>query len=156
MGTTTFSGPIRAGTIRNTNGTTVGTDVANVGYVVMCQSYTADLSNGALAAVVTDMVIPANSKIVNIIVDLAVAANATTNISVGDTVGGATTILNTLATGTSAGLKTVTTQGGGTGEWADTGTADLKLTVTNSAATTAGVAVITVLYAQAYNTTIHP
>ena len=75
MGTTTFSGPIRAGTIRNTNGTTVGTDVANVGYVVMCQSYTADLSGGALAAVVTDMVIPANSKIVNIIVDLAVAAN---------------------------------------------------------------------------------
>ena len=28
MGTTTFSGPIRAGNIRNTNGTTVGTDVA--------------------------------------------------------------------------------------------------------------------------------
>jgi hypothetical protein len=53
-------------------------------------------------------------------------------------------------------LKTVTTEGGGTGEWADTGTADLKLTVTNSAATTAGVAVITVMYAQAYNTTIHP
>ena len=62
MGTTTFSGPIRAGTIRNTNGTTVGSDVANVGYVVMCQSYTADLSGGALAAVVTDMVIPANSN----------------------------------------------------------------------------------------------
>ena len=31
MGTTTFSGPIRAGNIRNTVGTTVGTDVANVG-----------------------------------------------------------------------------------------------------------------------------
>ena len=53
------------------------------------------------------------------------------------TVGGATTILNTLASGTTAGLKTVTTQGGGTGEWADTGTADLKLTVTSSAGTTA-------------------
>ena len=156
MGTTTFSGPIRAGTIRNTNGTTVGTDVANVGYVVMCQSYTADLSGGALAAVVTDMVIPANSKIVNIIVDLAVAANTTTNISVGDTVGGATTILNTLASGTSVGLKTVTTQGGGTGEWADTGTADLKLTVTSSAGTTAGVAVITIMYAQAYNSPVRP
>ena len=47
MGTTTFSGPIRAGNIRNTNGTTVGTDVANVGYVVMTQQYVADLSGGA-------------------------------------------------------------------------------------------------------------
>ena len=30
MATTTFSGPIKAGTIRNTTGTTLGTDVANV------------------------------------------------------------------------------------------------------------------------------
>ena len=156
MGTTTFSGPIRAGNIRNTVGTTVGTDVANVGYVVMMQTHTMDLSSGAIAAGATDMVIPANSKIIDVVVDLSTAANATTNLSVGDTVGGATTILNTLATGTTAGLKTVTTQGGGTGEWADTGTADLKLTVTNSAATTAGVAVITVMYAQAYNTVVHP
>jgi hypothetical protein len=31
MGTTTFSGPLKAGTIKDTTGTTVGTDVANVG-----------------------------------------------------------------------------------------------------------------------------
>ena len=156
MGTTTFSGPIRAGNIRNTVGTTVGTDVANVGYVVMMQTHTMDLSGGAIAAGATDMVIPANSKIIDVVVDLATAANATTNISVGDTVGGATTILNTLATGTTVGLKTVTTQGGGTNAWANTGTADLKLTVTGSAATTAGEAVITILYAQAYNTAVQP
>ncbi len=156
MGTTTFSGPIRAGNIRNTNGTIVGTDVANVGYVTMCQSHSADLSGGALAAVVTDMVIPANSKIVNVFIDLSTAANATTNLSVGDTVGGAVTIINTLATGTSAGLKTITTQGGGTRQWADIGTSDLRLTVTASAATTAGVAVITVLYAQAFNSVVLP
>lgn len=156
MGTTTFSGPIRAGNIRNTIGTTVGTDVANVGYVVMMQTHTMDLSGGAIAAGSTDMVIPAKSKIIDVIVDLSTAANATTNLSVGDTVGGATTILNALATGTTAGLKTVTTQGGGTNAWADTGTADLKLTVTGSAATNAGVAVITILYAQAYNTAVQP
>ncbi len=156
MGTTTFSGPIRAGNIRNTVGTTLGSDVANVGYVVMMQTHTMDLSGGAIAAGATSMVIPAKSKIIDVIVDLSTAANATTNISVGDTVGGATTILNALATGTTAGLKTVTTQGGGTGEWADTGTADLKLTVTGSAATNAGVAVITILYAQAYNTAVQP
>jgi hypothetical protein len=156
MGTTTFSGPIRAGNIRNTVGTTLGSDVANVGYVVMMQTHTMDLSGGAIAAGSTDMVIPAKSKIIDVIVDLSTAANATTNISVGDTVGGATTILNALATGTTAGLKTVTTQGGGTNAWADTGTADLKLTVTGSAATTAGEAVITILYAQAYNTAVQP
>ena len=156
MANTTFSGPIRAGNIRNTNGTTVGTDVANVGYVVMMQTHTMDLSGGAIAAGATNMVIPANSKIITVVVDLSTAANVTTNISVGDTVGGATTILNTLASGTTAGLKTITTQGGGTGEWANTGTADLKLTVTGSAATTAGIAVITVMYAQAYNAAIQP
>ena len=141
MANTTFSGPIRAGNIKNTTGTTVGSDIANVGYVTMMQAHSMDLSGGAIAAGATNMVIPANSHIIDVIVDLSTAANTTTNLSVGDTVGGATTI---------------TTQGGGTGEWANTGTADLKLTVTNSAATTAGVAVIKVLYAQAYNTTIQP
>ena len=29
MGTTTFSGPIKAGTLKETTGSTVGTDVAN-------------------------------------------------------------------------------------------------------------------------------
>jgi hypothetical protein len=38
MATTTFSGPIKAGTIRNTTGTTVGTDVANSGFVTMAQA----------------------------------------------------------------------------------------------------------------------
>jgi hypothetical protein len=31
MATTTFSGPIKAGTIKDTTGTTVGTDVRNRG-----------------------------------------------------------------------------------------------------------------------------
>ena len=156
MGTTTFSGPIRAGNIKNTTGTTVGTNIANVGYVTMMQAHTMDLSGGAIAAGATTMVIPADSHIIDVVVDLSTAANTTSNISVGDTVGGATTIINALATGTTAGLKTITTEGGGTRAWSNTGTADLKLTVTNSAATTAGVAVIKVLYAQAYNTAIQP
>ena len=156
MASTAFSGPIRAGNIKNTTGTTVGTDIANVGYVTMMQTHSIDLSGGEIAAGATNMVIPAESKIINVVVDLSTAANATTNISVGDTVGGATTILNALATGTTAGIKTVTTQGGGSGEWANIGTADLKLTVTNSAATNAGVCVITIVYAQAYNTAVQP
>ena len=39
MANTTFSGPILAGTIKNTTGTTVGTDVKNTGQVLMAQSF---------------------------------------------------------------------------------------------------------------------
>jgi hypothetical protein len=38
MGTTTFSGPVKAGTIKDTTGSTVGTNVANVGFALMAQS----------------------------------------------------------------------------------------------------------------------
>ena len=43
MANTTFSGPIRAGNIPNTTGTTVGTNVANIGQVVMAQSAVIDI-----------------------------------------------------------------------------------------------------------------
>ena len=105
MGTTTFSGPIKAGTIKHTTGTTLGSDVANVGQVVMSQTFAADLSGGALAASVTDVVIPANSQIIDCVIDVITAASGATNLSVGDTVGGATSILNTFAIGTTAGRK---------------------------------------------------
>ena len=54
MAQTTFSGPILAGTIKNTTGTTVGDDMKNTGFVVMAQTFAADLSGGALAASATD------------------------------------------------------------------------------------------------------
>ena len=50
MATTTFSGPIKAGTIANTTGTTVGTDMANVGFVVMSQSAAITQSTTAAAS----------------------------------------------------------------------------------------------------------
>ena len=37
MGTTTFSGPIKAGTIAATTGTTLGVNIKNTGQVVMAQ-----------------------------------------------------------------------------------------------------------------------
>jgi hypothetical protein len=63
MAQTTFSGPIKAGNIFNTTGTTIGTNIANVGQVVMTQTFAADLSGGAIAAAVQNVVIPANSQI---------------------------------------------------------------------------------------------
>ena len=151
MATTTFSGPIKAGTISNTTGTTLGSNIKNTGQVVMAQTFAADLSGGALAAVVTDVVIPANSQIIDCVIDVITAANATTNLSVGDMVGGAATILNTFASGTTAGRKYPTTQAGGALAWEDTGTADIQLTVTASAATTAGEVRFTILYQQNNN-----
>ena len=151
MANTTFSGPIRAGNIKNTTGTTVGTNIANVGYVVMTQTFSADLSGGALAASVTDVVIPANSQIIDLVIDVITAANTTTNLSVGDIVGGAATVLNTYASGTDAGRKYPTTQAGAALAWQDTGATDIQLTVTASAATTAGLVRFTVLYAQNNN-----
>ena len=49
MGTTTFSGPIKAGTIKDTTGSTVGTNVANVGYVLMAQSKVIDIAGATNA-----------------------------------------------------------------------------------------------------------
>ena len=151
MGITTFSGPIKAGTIKDTTGTTLGSNIANVGQVVMTQTFSADLSGGALAASVTDVVIPANSQIIDLVIDVITAANTTTNLSVGDTVGGAATVLNTYGSGTDAGRKYPTTQAGAALAWQDTGATDIQLTVTASAATTAGLVRFTVLYAQNNN-----
>jgi hypothetical protein len=156
MANTTFSGPIRAGNIKNTTGTVIGTNIANVGYVVMCQDTVQSLAGGALGAVTTNIVIPANSKIVNCIIDLVAAANTTTNISVGQVGGNANTVVNSVASGTTVGIKALGAGGGGTLEWGNTGTSDLRLNVTSSAATTAGSVRITIMYAQAFNTAILP
>ena len=65
MGQSTVSGPWRAGTIQLTTGTTVGTDIANVGYVVMAQSY-AFPEQAAATAIATTIVIPALSQVLDI------------------------------------------------------------------------------------------
>jgi len=151
MAQTTFSGPIKAGTISNTTGTVIGTNIANVGQVVMSQTFAVSLAAGAVAAAVQDVVIPANSQIVDCVIDQITAANTTTNYSVGDVAGGAATILNTFASGTDAGRKYPTTQAGGALAWEDVGTTDIRLTFTSSAATNAGEVRITILYSQNNN-----
>ena len=96
MANTTFSGPILAGTIKNTTGTTVGTDMKNTGQVVMAQSFAIDLSGGAIAAEASNVIIPANSQIIDCIFDIITAANTITNISVGFVGGAATALVNAI------------------------------------------------------------
>ena len=151
MGTTTFSGPIKAGTIKETTGTTVGSDMKNTGQVVMAQTHAIDLSGGALAAVATDVIIPANSQLIDIVFDSIVAASGVTNISIGKVGGGAAIFVNTFAIGTTVGLKRPTTEAGGSLAWEDIGTTDVRLNVTNSSATSSGECRFTILYQQNIN-----
>ena len=151
MGTTSFSGPIKAGTISETTGTTVGTDMKNVGQVVMAQSLAIDLSSGAIAADATAVIIPANSQIIDIVFDIITAASGTTNISVGAVGGSATAFVNAYTIGTTAGRQYPETKAGGALAWEDVGTSDVRLNVTNSAATSSGEVRLTVLYQQNTN-----
>ena len=156
MATTTFSGPIKAGTISNTTGTTLGSNVKNTGQVVMAQTFSTEdtLDSGASAANETSVIIPANSQIIDIVLDkVTVMAGATAVFSIGDTVGGNATFVNsysiTIASG--AGRAYPTTEAGGTLAWADIGSADLRLTWTTTGATTDGEIRVTVLYQQNNN-----
>jgi hypothetical protein len=151
MATTTFSGPIKAGTISNTTGTTVGTNMKNTGQVVMAQTHAIDLSGGALSASATNVIIPANSQLIDIVFDSIVASSDATNISIGKVGGGAAIFVNTFAIGTTVGLKRPTTQAGGSLAWEDIGTSDVRLNVTNSAATTSGECRFTITYQQNNN-----
>ena len=156
MATTTFSGPIKAGTISYTTGTTVGTDVKNIGQCLMAQTFStgATLDSGASAANETTVIIPANSQIVDMVIDCPTAmAGANCTFSVGDTVGGNATFINAfeITTASGAGRKYPTEEAGGTLEWADIGSADLRLTWTSTGATSNGEVRVTVLYQQNIN-----
>ena len=156
MATTTFSGPIKAGTIKATTGTTLGSDVKNTGQVVMAQTFStgATLDSGASAANETTVIIPANSQIVDMVIDCPTAmAGANCTFSVGDTVGGNATFINEfeITTASGAGRKYPTTESGGSTGWADIGSADLRLTWTSTGATSNGEVRVTVLYQQNIN-----
>ena len=151
MATTTFSGPIKAGPIKVTTGTTVGTDMKNTGQVVMAQTTSLDLSSGAFTATASDMIIPANSQLIDIVFDVITAASGTTDISVGIVGGSAVQYVNTYTIGTTAGRHYPTTDAGGASVWEDVGTSDVRMNVSNSAVTTSGEVRLTVLYQQNIN-----
>ena len=150
MANTTFSGPILAGTIKNTTGTTVGTDMKNIGQVVMAQTFAIDLSGGAIAAQASNVIIPANSQIVRIDVNvetafndsgtdiLEVGSSADTDLYVNDV---SIAAVGKIALGTAALCA----------NWKDIGTSDQRINFTNSAATNAGEVRITITYQQNNN-----
>jgi len=147
MGKTTFTGPIRAGNILNTSGTTLGQDVKNVGSVVMVQTYpiTQALTATALG---TTIVLPANSHILNIQMLNTVAwTGAATTLSVGTS---ATATELVALTSMPVGLTALNpgTDATRSALWDDVGTTDIRVWV-KSANTGDGVGTITVRYIQA-------
>jgi hypothetical protein len=147
MSITTFTGPIKAGDVLNTTGTTAGT-LKNVGFVVMAQ--VAPITQTATAAATT-IVIPANSHIVNIQLLVATAWDgAATTISLGTTVlstelvvagAGGTIGLSALAPGASAPR---------TAKWTNVGTSDVIIYALSANAGN-GVGELVVRYIQAEN-----
>ena len=149
MGTTTFSGPVKAGTIQATPGTDIGVNVANVGAVVMAQSMMPNIT-GASQLNQRVAVLPANSQIVDVILNVTTA---------GDDSGAATISVGT-STDANAFLNAVDTKSVGTtrgtldSEATNVSGADREVLADFTGATgdgTSGVASLTVLYIQNNN-----
>jgi len=142
MATTTFSGPIKAGSVRE------GAD-ANVGFVLMAQSAIIDIAGAD--ATTTIGTVPANSQIVYVVVSVTTANDDGTasTVSIG-TSGDADAIL----AATSVQSAGTTFSGAMTSASADIGSSDQDIIATFTATDedgTAGVGQATVVYIQNNN-----
>ena len=152
MATTTFSGPIKAGTISNTTGTTLGDDVRNTGQVVMTQSIMIDAAVAAGTTTYNVGVIPKNSQLLTATIRCAVVSNSGTSatVSVGKTSSAAFFIAatNVKALGETTTLATASLDS------ADRVGADTQITATLIAVgttATTGQVTVTFTYVQANN-----
>lgn len=152
MGTTTFSGPVRTGPIKFTTGTTLGTDVANIGEVVLSQKEAiTQATNGSVAGVyTTSIVIPAGSTITSIQLFVStVWDGVATTLGVGNSVSAtAYTAAGAVAGGT-LGIIAATAGADATrvGNWVNVGTSDVRIVVT-STNTGGGAGTLVVNYIQ--------
>lgn len=150
MGVSTFSGPIRAGNIANTTGTTLGDNVRNVGSVVLVQ-HVPITQAGTATAQGTTIVLPVNSHILNMqMVVTAAWTGAATTFSVGTTA--TSTELVSAAAGGTIGVIGLNpgSDATRTANWDDTGTTDKRIFVL-SANTGTGTGTLTVRYIQAHD-----
>ena len=156
MGTSTWSGPLRAGGIQSTTGTTVGTNIANVGYVVMTQVAACNQATNVSSAGVykTTIIIPANSQIIAIKLFKTIVWNGVaTTVNVG-TSATATELAVASENDASTTLGLLSVVPGDdltrTNKWLDIGTADLQIYM-KSTNTGTGTGYLVVEYAQNRN-----
>ena len=154
MATTTFSGPVKAGTISNTTGTTLGEDIRNTGQVVMSQSIMISMAVAAGTNTYDVGVIPKNSQIVEVLMRFAIGSDAGTSatMSVGKTDSGATAAFYTAAQ--NAKVVADHTQQSSAFDNMDRVSQDTQVTatlITVGTTSTTGQATVTVTYIQANN-----
>jgi hypothetical protein len=151
MGTTTFTGPIKAGDVLNTTGTTAGT-VKNVGFVEMSQQ--AAVVQSATAAATT-IVVPANSTIIAIDLFVTTAwssATTTYTISAGTSATATELVAATNANAIGRLALSPGTDATRTGLWVNVGTSDVIIYVKSGAPDTIpGAGTFVVRYIQAAN-----
>lgn len=140
MAFSTFTGPVRSGTVKNTTGTTLGT-IDNTGLVVLNQSTTLGL------ATTTPFVLPAGAQIQDIYIDVTTTFTSGATLAVGDgtTVDKYVTAITTPA----AGRQAITYSGAQLTAMYNIGTSDVQITVTMAGTTAvAGAGYITIEYVQ--------
>jgi hypothetical protein len=151
MGTTTFTGPVKAGDVLNTTGSTVGS-IKNVGTLVASQSAAVVQSTTAAA---TSIVIPANSTIIDIELFVTIAwSSATTTYTISVGTSATATELVAASNVNAVGLQVLNpgTDATKTGKWINVGTDDVVIWVDSGAPDTIpGAGRLVVTYIQAAN-----
>ena len=142
MAITTFSGPIKSGTVRE------GAS-ENLGFTLMSQSAVIDIIGATNTNTIG--IIPANSQIVDAILNVTTASNES---GTGTIIIGTAADDNAFMSATNVKAAAVVHTGATTALANDIGTSDTAVTATYTAANadgTAGVATVTILYMQNNN-----
>jgi hypothetical protein len=151
MGIVTFTGPVKAGNVLNTTGTTVGS-LKNVGFTEMTQQVAITQSATAASTVI---VIPANSTVIAIDVFVTTAwssATTTYTLSVGTSATATELVAATNANAIGRLSLSPGTDATRTALWVNVGTTDVQIFVKSGAPDTVpGAGTIVVRYIQAAN-----
>lgn len=134
MSYSTFSGPIRSGTVRNGSG-------ENCGLAVLMQSKALPAAAGAT----TVAVLPAGSQILDIIVDTTTVFDQATTLKIGDA--GNDDLFVTQTTITTAGRNDLSSTYQPL-TFVNIGTSDVAVIATTAGSATTGAARVTIMYAQ--------
>lgn len=140
MSFTTYSGPLRAGTVKSTTGTVPGL-IDNTGVVVLAQSANLALTSSVVA------VLPAGSKIQAFYIDVTTTFTAGATLAIGD--GTTADKYVTAITTPAAGRQAITFSAAQLTAIQNIGTSDVAITVSmNGTTAVAGAGFITVEYVQ--------
>ena len=142
MGTTTFSGPVKAGPIREGASANVGTLVCAQSAAILEISTEAD----------TGIIIPANSQIINMYVLVQTAWDGGTNTLDVGVSGNPDLYVDGLPVTVLGNHRATAAYSGTEANWRDVGTSDVTVYI-DSVATGSGAGVLTVQYLQNRNLT---